>query len=320
MPKISVIVPIYGAEKYIKRCAISLFEQTLDDIEYLFIDDCTPDKSIDILCQVLKDYPNRKPQVTIHRMEKNSGQAAVRTWGMIHATGEYTIHCDSDDWVDKDLYGSMYEKAKERLADIAICDFSVTNGNENKHVRGCNEESKNSVLVDMCSMKTSWSLCNKIIKTNLFQRDIIFPDDNMGEDMALVIQLTTKASKVIHVPNVYYYYYNNPGSITRIKDYKHIERRFFQVKRNTDIAIRTLEDSGFAYEHQNCLCVMKLNVKRQLLPLVHCKKYYSIWRSTYPETNKQIWLSPYISFKEKLKYALTLVRMYPSKNGRVEVK
>ena len=97
MPKVSVIVPVYGVEKYVERCARSLFEQTLDDIEYLFIDDCTPDKSIEILKKVLKDYPQRNNQVIIHRMESNSGQAAVRKWGMLNSTGDYVIHCDSVD-------------------------------------------------------------------------------------------------------------------------------------------------------------------------------------------------------------------------------
>ncbi len=104
MPKVSVIIPVYGVEKYIERCARSLFEQTLDDIEYLFIDDCTPDKSIEMLKQVLEDYPHRKPQVVIHRMEQNSGQAAVRKWGMQNAIGDYVIHCDSDDWVELTMY------------------------------------------------------------------------------------------------------------------------------------------------------------------------------------------------------------------------
>lgn len=82
MPKVSIIVPVYGVEKYIERCCRSLFEQTLDDIEYLFIDDCSPDRSIEILKKVLDEYPHRKNQVHIHRMGKNSGQAAVRKWGM----------------------------------------------------------------------------------------------------------------------------------------------------------------------------------------------------------------------------------------------
>lgn len=320
MPKVSVIVPVYGVEKYIERCARSLFEQTLDDIEYLFIDDCTPDRSIEILRKVLEEYPQRKPQVMIHRMAQNSGQAAVRKWGMQNATGEYVIHCDSDDWVDKDTYRALYDKARAEKSEIAICDLAVSNEESNRIVAGCSNIDKALFLRDVCSMCTSWSLCNKIICRELYQGDFVFPENNMGEDMAIMIQLIIKVSKIAYVPNVFYHYFNNPTSITRVNDYKCIEMRFFQVKKNTDIALHALENYGFAKNNLNALCVMKLNVKRQLLPLVHCKKYYGIWRSTYPETNKQIWLSPYISFKEKLKYALTLVRMYPSKNGRVEVK
>lgn len=70
MPKVSVVIPVYGAEKYIKRCACSLFEQTLDSIEYIFVDDCTPDKSMDILIDTLNEYPERKSQVRIIPLEK----------------------------------------------------------------------------------------------------------------------------------------------------------------------------------------------------------------------------------------------------------
>lgn len=59
MPKVSVIIPVYGVEKYIERCAKSLFEQTLDDIEYIFVDDCSPDKSIAILENIIKEYQPR---------------------------------------------------------------------------------------------------------------------------------------------------------------------------------------------------------------------------------------------------------------------
>ena len=73
MPKVSVIIAVYGAEKYIERCARSLFEQTFDDIEYIFVDDCSPDKSIEILNAVIDDYPNRKNQVRIIRNHSNIG-------------------------------------------------------------------------------------------------------------------------------------------------------------------------------------------------------------------------------------------------------
>ena len=320
-PKVSIIVPIYGVEKYIERCARSLFEQTLDEVEYIFIDDCTPDLSIEVLKQALGDYPNRKSQVVFHRMEMNSGQAVVRKWGMTHATGEYIIHCDSDDWVDKNLYDSLYKKAIESKADIAICDFAISNGENERWVKGCFQDRKVSIMKDMCSMKISWSLCNKLVKSSLLQDEhFVYPKDNMGEDMALVTQFVSRASKVVHVSNAYYHYFDNPESITRKKDFRHIESIFFQVKNNTDIAIRALEDSGFITVLQAALCVMKLNVKKQLLPLVHNKHYYKLWRSTFSETDQQVWLNPYVSYKEKMKYLLILIRLYPTTKSRVMIQ
>ena len=81
MPKLSVVIPVYGVEKYIERCARSLFEQTLDDIEYIFVNDCTKDGSIDILNAVINDYPARKEQVRIVHHEKNKGLPFARQSG-----------------------------------------------------------------------------------------------------------------------------------------------------------------------------------------------------------------------------------------------
>ena len=77
MPKVSVIIPIYGVEKYIERCARSLFEQTLDDIEFVFVNDCTQDKSMEVLQTIIDKYPNRKGQVRIvhHEVNKGKGRA-----------------------------------------------------------------------------------------------------------------------------------------------------------------------------------------------------------------------------------------------------
>ena len=106
MPKVSIIVPVYGAEKYIERCARSLFEQTLDDIEFIFVDDCTPDRSIDILKVVIEKFRLRfgekKYVVRIERMPMNSGQGAVRRHGIQLATGDYITFCDSDDFMPED--------------------------------------------------------------------------------------------------------------------------------------------------------------------------------------------------------------------------
>lgn len=135
MPKVSVIVPIYNASAYIKQCAVSLFEQTLDDIEYIFIDDCTTDDSMEVLNECIEEYPNRKNRIKILKHAVNSGQAAARTTGMKAATGEYMIHCDPDDWVDQRMYSDMYYEAIKANADIAVCGIEWTNCRERERER-----------------------------------------------------------------------------------------------------------------------------------------------------------------------------------------
>ena len=96
-PKVSIIVPIYRVEEYIERCAESLFAQTFDDIEYIFVDDCSPDKSVEILQRTLEKYPHRKRLTRIERLSSNSGLTAVRRQGIKLATGENTDNLESND-------------------------------------------------------------------------------------------------------------------------------------------------------------------------------------------------------------------------------
>lgn len=112
MPKISVIIPVYKAEPYIERCVRSLFSQTLDDLEYIFIDDCTPDNSISVLKAVLDEYPNRRDQVKIVNHQHNQGVSQSRQDGFDATTGEYVIHCDPDDWIEPEMYELLYDKQK----------------------------------------------------------------------------------------------------------------------------------------------------------------------------------------------------------------
>ena len=108
IPKVSVIVLIYKVEKYIERCARSLFCQTMQDIEYVFVNDCTPDCSIQILQSVIDEYPQRKSDIKIISHEKNMGSGVARNTGLEVADGEYIIYCDGDDWVDPDMYEKLY--------------------------------------------------------------------------------------------------------------------------------------------------------------------------------------------------------------------
>ena len=109
MPKVSVIIPIYKVEAFIVRCVNSLMRQTLSDIEYIFVNDATPDNSMALLQLIVNSYPERKEQVRIVEHEYNQGLPAARNSGLAVATGKYIFHCDSDDYMeDEDVSTSLF--------------------------------------------------------------------------------------------------------------------------------------------------------------------------------------------------------------------
>lgn len=167
-PKVSVIIPIYNAAPYIERCARSLFEQTLDNIEYIFVNDCTPDESMDILYSVLTEYPHRQQQVKIINQLQNWGVAKARKDGIEAATGQYVIHCDSDDWVDCQMYKMLYEKAVCESLDIVMCDWFRTDGlSISVNTLDINGLDKTCLLGKLIDGSLSGSLWNKLVSRHI---------------------------------------------------------------------------------------------------------------------------------------------------------
>lgn len=318
MPKVSIIIPVYGVEKYIERCARSLFEQTLDDMEYLFIDDCTPDHSVEILNRVLKEYPLRKNQVVIHRMEKNSGQATVRKWGMLNATGDYVIHCDSDDWVDVTMYQKMYNKAVEENADIVVCDYVVTDDNSSDtYVTACHSVKPLELLENCLFQRDPWSLCNKLFKRTAYYK-VVYPSGAMGEDMATTIQLLARCYRMVYVPEPLYHYFYNSQSITKVITMEACIKKYEQLFENSKIVLQFMEQTGLERYMKDALVVYKHFLRTVLYPLVWKKEYYAIWNNAFPGLNRRILLSKHISIDEKIRILLTIVHLYPSKRHRAK--
>ena len=194
--KVSIIIPIYGVELFIERCAISLFEQTLDDIEYIFVDDCTMDKSVQILQGIIAKYPQRKDNVFIIRHERNKGLASARKTGLKFVHGEYVAHCDSDDWVERNMYEYLYQEAISANADIVWCDYYRSDG-----------KSKKTISTKVQPELMQGPVWNKLVRTRLYtDYDIEFPTANKGEDGALMVQLSFFANKRIHVAKPLYNY------------------------------------------------------------------------------------------------------------------
>lgn len=217
MPKVSVIVAVYNVAQYIERSLHSLFGQTLDDVEYIFVDDGSCDGSCDIVSRVLEQYPHRAAGTVILRHERNRGVAAARTTGMLAATGEYIIHCDPDDYVELQMYETMYEAAVRSNADIVACDhFIECDGRtEARHMtfratpheclrhwydKGCNYD----MLVD------------KLIRRRIFTDNGILPYEgiNSGEDFGCASRAFYYAQTLVHLPQAFYHYCRRGDSIT----------------------------------------------------------------------------------------------------------
>lgn len=232
---VSVLIPVYGVEKYIERCARSLFEQTLaDGIEFIFINDCTPDRSIDILNQVLGRYPHRKHQTRIIRHEQNRGLAACRNTGMAAARGEYVIHCDSDDWVAPDMYRKLLDKAREEQVDIVVCDFYSAFPKRELAIRQSPLDSAFDFRCRLLECKLHNAVWNKLVRRNLYARlDFLWtPGLNMWEDVSVINRLAYHASKVAFVNEpLYYYNQTNVASYTKIFSAQNISQidRAYQI-------------------------------------------------------------------------------------------
>ena len=124
---VSILVPIYNVDKYIERCMRSIFEQTYRDIEYIFVDDCATDNSIEILQNVIQEYPDRKEHIRIISHEKNRGLAAARNTSVNNCQTDFLMHVDSDDYLEKNAVELLVNKQKETNADIVSgCAFRET--------------------------------------------------------------------------------------------------------------------------------------------------------------------------------------------------
>ncbi len=311
MPKVSVIIPVYGVEQYIERCARSLFEQKLDDIEYLFIDDCTQDHSIDILNEILTQYPQRMVQTRIVKMPSNSGQAAVRRHGIQLCTGDYIIHCDSDDWVDTNMLSLMYEKAVDENSDLVVCDYYRSDGFKHQMIKYLSAETYSHVSTYfsmLLSGKASTAVWNKLVRRSIYvENKIIYPQCNMWEDYVLNIQVAYYANKVSYVEEPLYYYYQNRNSIC----HSNIESKMNQIKVNSQLILNFISQKELDGKYQEELISFKYYARSELAMFVSKKEYRNMWKNIYPEVDSQFCKLRSVSVKEKIKYVSLFWGIYP---------
>lgn len=222
MTKVSILVPVYGVEKYIEKCARSLFEQSYENIEYVFVDDCSPDNSINVLNHVIDDYPQRKNSIKIIRHKENMGLAAARNTGILNANGDYLFNMDSDDYLELNTIEILKDAAIESNADIVTCDYKKVYPNRWTILKSDISEDKPRYIRNLLTRRTSFNLSGKLIRKALITKNDIHAISgiNQAEDYITYPRLAYYADKIAYVNKPLYNYiqYNATSHIHNVSD------------------------------------------------------------------------------------------------------
>lgn len=235
-PCVSVVIAVYNVEAYIAQCCHSLFSQTLDGIEYIFVNDHSPDNSIEVVKTVLKEYPARTNQVKIIEHPVNLGVSQTREDGVKAATGEYIIHCDPDDWVETDMYEQMYNRAVAENADLVMCDVFYHVSSTSYYGKETPKElSGRSILASCLHAQRPTLHCylwNKLIRADYYRSVIWHYNISLYEDVIACAQILQSPLRVCYINQAFYYYRQKEESLSH--------RRFTRKDAENDYATISL--------------------------------------------------------------------------------
>lgn len=310
MVKVSVIIPIYQVAPYIEKCAESLFGQTLQEMQFVFIDDGSSDNSCELLEKVLSRFPERKEQTLIIRHKGNLGLPATREEGLRHAVGEYVAHCDGDDWVERDMYAVLYESAKTNDADMVICETFVEKKAGEPYWWRQTLSPDGDRIRDLLRGKLDTTVWCRLTRTSIY-RKIRFPRENYLEDWGQTVQTLAYSRVVNMVHKPLYHYRFNPDSISRrrMDDEAWRLKAFGERTANFALMHDFVIENELADEED--LINWKINVRSILFPLLHMAKYRSLYMNTYPEINRRLLFCRRVSFAQKIIFLLILFHLYP---------
>jgi len=270
MMKVSILVPVYGVEKFIEKCACSLLEQTYENIEYIFVDDCSPDKSVEIIKKVIKQYD--RDNVTIIRHETNKGVGATRRTALLSATGDYILYVDSDDYLEKDAVSKLVDEAMRTGADVVRLNFYTEWARTRKPYYGQWSENSHEYTRLLLNASTMPGLVLHLIKKSLFIDNDLLPIEgiNMGDDFVLTPRLCYHANKIAQIKEpLYHYLQTNSSSYTtvfnrkKVEDLKNVSMILHDYFEKDEALVRALSDGMWQKKVE-----MMLGCDSQYYPLV----------------------------------------------------
>lgn len=302
-PKVTVVVPVYKVEPYIERCARSLFEQTLPDMEYIFVDDCTPDNSIEVLKKVVDLYPHRKEQTIVLVNEKNRGPMQSRLGALLQAKGQYVAAVDSDDWIESDAFATLYLQAEEKKSDCVLFgyhrDFS-------DHTEICQRffsyDSGKDLVENVYKFSFEFFMWGVLMKNDVRLKEIFnryfnqseWEGVTMWEDVAIMLPYYYGTKKMDYCKDCFYHYNKaNEGSAVNNQN----EAKVYQALKVVDYLRSTMNAPNINLTLHN----LALGAKNPLIVI----KGPKCWRKEHQEANQYILL--FKSIPTRLRYLLFLM-------------
>lgn len=273
MPKISVIIPVYNVEKYLKKCMDSVVNQTLKDIEIICVNDGSPDNSL----AILEEYAQKDDRIKIINKE-NGGLSSARNTGIASATGEFIGFVDSDDWIDADFYEKLYDTAVRCNADIACASMLKFTGDKTNYMLHITKEkvAKKSRQKYICADLPAHNyVMSRIYKRIPFLKSkVLFDDGMLFEDIVFSHKIIFYLNSLVTVPNVNYNYRNHPDSIVNTKSDKYIN----DYSNNIKTALKFSYDNNILTNIERYSCTEKISFRILNLVIFTIKRYFGVTR------------------------------------------
>ena len=303
--KVSILVPFYNVEKYVGRCVESLFTQTYPNIEYVFVNDKTPDKSLDIINEYIDKYKVRN-KCRIIQHEENKGICTSRNDCLDNATGDYVLFIDSDDYIDKDMVELLVEAARKEDADISGCGYTEEYDDRSvefpqKYTNNYNEMLRAITVLTIKGVMWKLLIRRSIIEDNHVR---FMPEKNMVDDYLFCCQVFFYARRFAGVDRCMYHYIQfNPNN------YSH--RTFYNINHQAE----AIKEAEKFYREKGVYDIVKNELYQRKfvskLPLLLDKNCLDVgkWRSIFPESN-DAWKEMKFSIGNKILFRLAQSPFY----------
>lgn len=304
--QVTILMPIYKVEQYLEKTLCSIFNQTYPYLDYVFVNDCSPDNSLQVLQDTIAKQEIESNRYIIVNHTQNEGIAVSRTDCIANAKGDYVFFVDSDDWIEKDTVEKMVAATKDGTIDIVGCDFmkdylsGKTTYHHEEYADSCRENLYKCLNYDIATVL--WKL---LIRRTLFNNFTITPHVDIVEDYIMSVKLYYYAQNFAAIPKAFYHYvqYNQARvslqtlwSVSmHIKGVKEVER-FCREKGLCDEKVT----KKMLLRKFNIISNFVLN--KQLLDL-------NAYKRTFPEA-KGMWREMNYSRKERLKFWLAEHKLF----------